>query len=154
MGLLVAPEPPEDPEPPPAEPPPDDVPPPPEELPPEPLLPVPPVASLAPLPLDSSEAPLDSLDSVAPLPVLLEVLFVEVVETEDALASFSTEVSVGGMICGVLLGTASAALEPPPQALSISAQRATAVAPTAAREARGATALTAVPCVCRRWGSR
>jgi hypothetical protein len=161
VGLLVAPELPEDPEPPPVEPPEDEEPPPPAEVPPpleeppEPPLLEPPVA---PLPAGSSEAPLDSLaplDSEAPLPVPLEEVFVEVevLEAADALASFSAEVSVGGMMLGVLLGTASDALEPPPHAPSVRAQRARTVAPTAAREARGAL-LTAVPCAGRRWGSR
>jgi hypothetical protein len=163
VGLLVAPDPPEDPEPPPVEPPEDEEPPPPAEVPPpleeppEPPL-EPPVAPLAPLPADSSEAPPDSLaplDSEAPLPVPLEEVFVEVdvLDAADAWASFSAEVSAGGMMLGVLLGTASDALEPPPHALSVRPQRTTTVAPTATREARGAP-LTAAPCAARRWGSR
>jgi len=165
VGLLVAPEPPEDPEPPPVEPPleppedeeppPAEVPPPVAELPPEPLLPV---APLAPLPEDSSEGLLDSLAPLVPdvpLPVPLDEVFVdvEVLVAAEAWASFSAEVLVGGMMLGVLLGTASEAFELPPHAPSARAQRVRTVAPTAAREARGAP-LTAAPCAARRSGSR
>jgi hypothetical protein len=144
VGLLVAPDPPGDPEPPPVEllpEPPAEVPPPAEE-PPELPLPELPVAPLAPLPDDASEGLPDSLAplaSVLPLPVLLDEVFVELVAlvAADAWASFSADVLVGGMMFGVFLGTASEALEPPPHALRVTAQRASrrlAAAAAAARE--------------------
>jgi hypothetical protein len=164
VGLLVAPEPPDDPEPPPVEllpEPPAEVPPPAVEPPELPLPePEPPVAPLAPLPEDSSDGLLDSpapLVPEVPLPVLLDEVFVDVVlVAADACASFSAEVSVGGMMFGVLLGTASAAFELPPQAPSVRAQRVRTLAPTATREARAALALVlkAAPCAGRRSGSR
>jgi hypothetical protein len=141
VGLLVAPDP-EDPEPPPVELPPEppaEVPPPAEEPPPELPLPEPPVAPLAPLPDDASEG-LDSLAPLAsllPLPVLVDEVFVELVVlvAADAWASPSADVLVGGMMFGVLLGTASEAFEPPPQALRVTAQRASRrLAAAAARE--------------------
>jgi hypothetical protein len=69
---------------------------------------LPPLDSASSLPLDSSpEEP--SLD----LPVeVVDVLAVEVLCT----AAFSALVSVGGVMSGVLLGTASLTLLPPPQA--------------------------------------
>ncbi len=162
MGLLVAPEP-EEPEPPPVEPPeeeppPAEVPPPEEEPPPEPPLPEPPVAPLAPLPEGSSEAPPDSLAPLAsddPLPVLLDEVFVEVLDTDDACASFSADVLVGGVMFGVLLGMASEAFELPPHAPSVRAQRVRTLTPSAARVAReAALVLKAAPCAARRSGSR
>jgi len=79
-----------------------------------------PLLSEAPLSLppldDDSSPPLDSsLDAVEEVPSLdlaVEVLEVEVVCT----AAFSALVSVGGVISGVLFGTASLTLLPPPQA--------------------------------------
>lgn len=158
MGLLPAPE---DPEPPPVEPlpeppeeePPPEVPPPVAALPPEPL-PEAPVPPLAPLLAGSSVEPPDSLAPVEPEALVLEPEeVVEVVDTAAAWASFSIEVFVGGMMLGVLLGTASEALELPPQAPSVRAQMVRTVAPMATREAREA-ALTAAPCAGRRWDSR
>ncbi len=156
MGLLVAPE---EPEPPPVallpEPAPPAVDPPAAELPllPEEPLPEAPVPPLAPLLAGSSVEPPDSLAPVEPEALVLEPEeVVEVVDTAAACASFSIEVFVGGMMLGVLLGTASEALELPPQALSVRAQMVRTVAPMATREAREA-ALTAAPCAGRRWDS-
>lgn len=155
MGLLVAPE---DPEPPPVAPLPEPpaVDPPAAEVPllPEEPLPEAPVPPLAPLLAGSSVEPPDSLAPVEPEELVLEPEeVVEVVDTAAAWASFSIEVFVGGMMLGVLLGTASEALELPPQAPSVRAQMVRTVAPMATREAREA-ALTAAPCAGRRWDSR
>jgi hypothetical protein len=92
------------------------VPPPLEEPPPEPL----PDASLPPLGEDSSEEPpLVSLLAVEPeLLLVVPAEVVEVVDAAEAWASPSAEVSVGGVMSGVLLGAASEALELPPHALN------------------------------------
>jgi hypothetical protein len=140
---------------PPEEAPPAEVPPPADEPVPEPPLPEPPVSLLAPPPEDSSEVPPDSLAPEVPLPVVLDELFVEVLVAAEACASFSADVFVGGVMFGVLLGIASEALEPPPQAPSVRAQRVMALAPSAARVAReAALVLKAAPCAARRSGSR
>jgi hypothetical protein len=84
---------------------------------------VPPAAPLlsdAPLSLppldDSSPALASSLDEpeVPSLDLAVDVVEVEVVCT----AAFSALVSVGGVMSGVLFGTASLTLPPPPQAAS------------------------------------
>jgi hypothetical protein len=69
-----------------------------------------PLGDASPLPLDSS---LDAVE-VPSLDLAVDVLEVEVVCT----AAFSALVSVGGMMSGVLFGTASLTLLPPPQAAS------------------------------------
>jgi hypothetical protein len=75
-------------------------------------------AALSLLPLgDASPLPLDSSPDAVEVPSLdlaVDVLEVEVVCT----AAFSALVSVGGMMSGVLFGTASLTLLPPPQAAS------------------------------------
>jgi hypothetical protein len=81
--------------------------------------------------------------SLALLVVLVDVVEVEVLCT----AAASALVSVGGVISGVLFGTASETLLEP-HALSVSP------ASSAAHAASATRALTAVPCACRTWGSR
>ena len=81
--------------------------------------------------------------SVGVLVVLVDVVAVEVFWA----AAVSALVSVGGVISGVLLGTASETLLPP-QALSATPHSSAAHAASAAR------LLTAVPCAYRMWGSR
>jgi hypothetical protein len=60
---------------------------------------------------------------------VVDVVEVEVVCTD----AFSALVSVGGVMSGVLFGTASEALLPPPHALKVTPQRSVAVAASAAR---------------------
>jgi hypothetical protein len=81
--------------------------------------------------------------SLALLVVLLDVVEVEVVCT----AAASALVSVGGVMSGVLLGTASETLLEP-HALSVSPHSSIVHAASATRP------LTAVPCACHTWGSR
>jgi len=71
---------------------------------------LPPLEDASPLPLDSSP---DAVE-VPSLDLAVEVVEVEVVCT----AAFSALVSVGGVMSGVLFGTASLTLLPPPQAAS------------------------------------
>jgi hypothetical protein len=71
---------------------------------------LPPLGDASPLPLDSSP---DAVE-VPSLDLAVDVLEVEVVCT----AAFSALVSVGGMMSGVLFGTVSLTLLPPPQAAS------------------------------------
>jgi len=63
------------------------------------------------LPLDDSSP--DAVEEVPSLDLAVEVLEVEVVCT----AAFSALVSVGGVMSGVLFGTVSLTLLPPPQAV-------------------------------------
>jgi hypothetical protein len=102
----------------------------------EPAPPVAPLLSDAPLsllPLDdaSSLALASSLEeSEAPsLDLAVEVVEVEVVCT----AAFSALVSVGGMMSGVLFGTASLTLLPPPQAVRLTEHSSTTLAAIATR---------------------
>jgi hypothetical protein len=81
--------------------------------------------------------------SLGVLVVLVDVVEVEVVCT----AAASALVSVGGVMSGVLFGTASETLLLP-QALSVSPHSSAAHAASATR------ALTAAPCAWRTWGSR
>ena len=81
--------------------------------------------------------------SAALLVVLVDVVAVEVV----CAAAASALVLVGGVISGVLLGTASETLAPP-QALSARPHSSVAHAASAAR------LLTTGPCACRRSDSR
>lgn len=78
------------------------------------------------------------------LPVVVDVLLFEVLVEVVAAAAFSAEVSVGGVISGVLLGIASATLPEPPQALSVTVPANSA----SATSARATAQLTsrAVPC--------
>jgi hypothetical protein len=80
--------------------------------------------------LDSPELSLE--------PAELELAVVEVVEVVDVeavrVASLSADVLLGGTISGVLWGTTSVVLSPPPQALRVRpASRATAIAATGRR---------------------
>jgi hypothetical protein len=86
---------------------------------------------------------LEEEPSLVLLVVLVDVVEVEVVCT----AAASALVFVGGVISGVLFGTASETLLPP-QALSVSPHSSAAHAASATR------ALTAVPCAGHTWGSR
>jgi hypothetical protein len=105
---------------------------PPAELPP----PEAPVSLLAPLPEASSEPPLASLPPLAPVVPVPEEL-VLVVETELVwAASFSAVVSLGGVMLGVLRGTASETLLLP-HAPSVRPQSSRTVTPTAARAGVG-----------------
>jgi hypothetical protein len=83
--------------------------------------------------------------------VLLVVVLAVVVVVVDVDAAFaaaaSALVSVGGVISGVLLGTASETLVPP-HALSVRPPSTIAHAASATR------ALTTGPCACRTWDSR
>jgi hypothetical protein len=77
----------------------------------------------------AAASPLD--DDSSPVVVVFGVVDVEVeVVCTDA---FSALVSVGGVMSGVLFGTASEALLPPPHALKVTPQRSVAVAASAAR---------------------
>lgn len=94
---------------------------------------------------------LDSLAGVSPLeedvsPVLLLLVLVDDVDVVCTAAA-SALVFVGGVISGVLLGTASETLLPP-HALMPSPHS------NAAHAASARRALTAVPYACRTWGSR
>jgi hypothetical protein len=80
--------------------------------------------------------------------VALTVDFVAVVDVEVVCAeAASALVFVGGVISGVLLGTASETLLPP-QALTVSPHSSAAHAASATRD------LTTGPCACRMWDSR
>lgn len=96
------------------------------------------------------DAPPVSL-AAASLPVedvsLALVVLAVVVEVEVVCAAASALVLVGGVMSGVLLGTASETVLPP-QAPSVTPQSSAAHAASAAR------ALTTVPCACRTSGSR
>lgn len=95
------------------------------------------------LPSLLAASPLEEELSLGVLVVLVDVVEVDVVCT----AAASALVFVGGVISGVLFGTASETLLPP-QALSVSPHS------SAAHAASTTRVLTAVPCACRRWGSR
>ena len=112
------------------------------------------------LSLDSDDPSLDSLPPVelvfSSLPVdvfaAVEVVDVAVVSA----ASFSAEVSFGGVISGVLFGVASETLEPPQDDRPIPARSSTALAASAAIERGRSARLTrrAGPSADRKWGSR
>ena len=97
------------------------------------------------------DASLLSLGVVSPLVEELSlalVVFADVVEVDVVCAAATSAlVFVGGVMSGVLLGTASETLVPP-QAPSVNPHSNTAHAASAAR------ALTTVPCAGRTWGSR
>ena len=115
-------------------------------------------SSLAPLelpPLVGSSVASLPPDSFAGLSVF-DVLVVEVVEVEVVCAAaFSALVSFGGVISGVLLGTASDALLPPPQAPSVAAPSSSASASATALALNDPPgAFRAAPSACRTSGSR
>jgi hypothetical protein len=87
---------------------------------------LPPLEDSSPLPLDSSP---DAVEDVPSLDLVVEVLEVEVVCT----AAASALVSVGGVMSGVLFGTASLTLLPPPQAARPTEQSKMALAAMIAR---------------------
>jgi hypothetical protein len=97
----------------------------------------------ASLPSLADDSPLEELS----LPLLVVVLVVVVEEDAAFAAAASALVSVGGVISGVLLGTASETLAPP-HALNVSPHRTIAHAASARR------VLTTDPCACRTWDSR
>lgn len=112
------------------------------------------------LSLDSEDP---SLDSPPPVELVFSSLpadvfaAVEVVEVAVvSAASFSAEVSLGGVISGVLLGMASETLDPPQADRPIAAKSSTAPAASAAIERERSARLTrrAGPSADRRWGSR
>ena len=81
-------------------------------------------------------------------PVLLLLVLVAVVDVDVVCAAAASAlVLVGGVISGVLFGTASETLVPP-QALSASPHSSVAHAASTTR------VLTTGPCACRRWDSR
>jgi hypothetical protein len=97
---------------------------------------------------EPSPLSLDWASPVEELSLALLVVFVVVVEVDAVCAAAASAlVLVGGVISGVLFGTASETLVPP-QALSASTQSRVAHAASAAR------VLTAGPCACRTWDSR
>jgi hypothetical protein len=87
---------------------------------------LPPLEDSSPLPLDSSP---EAVEDVPSLDLVVEVLEVEVVCT----AAASALVSVGGAMSGVLFGTASLTLLPPPQAARLTEHSSTMLAAIAAR---------------------
>jgi len=102
--------------------------------------------------LEVEDASLLSLAGVSPLEdelsLLLLFVFVAVAAADVVCAAAASAlVFVGGVMSGVFVGTESDTLLLP-QALSASAHSSAAHAASALR------ALTAVPCACRRWGSR
>lgn len=109
------------------------------------------VASLEPPPADDasllgaslSEELVEALSPAVPVEVLVDVVDVDVVWT----AALSALVSVGGVISGELLGTASETLLLP-HALSVNPANSATHAASATR------ALTADPFAFRRWGNR
>ncbi len=105
----------------------------------------------APLEDDSLLPPLPAAspleDEPSPLVLLALVVLADLVEVEVVCTAASALVLVGGVMSGVLFGTASETLLPP-HAPSVSPHTTAAHAATATR------AFTAGPCACRRWGSR
>jgi hypothetical protein len=87
---------------------------------------LPPLEDSSPLPLDSSP---EAVEDVPSLDLVVEVLEVEVVCT----AAASALVSVGGVMSGVLFGTASLTLLPPPQAARLTEHSSTMLAAIVAR---------------------
>jgi hypothetical protein len=102
---------------------------------------VPPAAPPAPLVLSLlAGASFDSLFSASPLDSGVELSPVAVVDVVDVVAvevvcaaAFSAVVSVGGVMSGVLFGTASLTLLPPPQAARPTEQSKMALAAMIAR---------------------
>jgi len=78
--------------------------------------------------LEAASPPDDDSSPVAVFGVV-DVVELEVVCTD----AFSALVSVGGVISGVLFGTASETLLPPPHALKVTPQRSVAVAASRVR---------------------
>jgi hypothetical protein len=109
------------------------------------------LASLEAAPLEGASllvlavlSPLEEEDvSLGVLVVLVDVVEVEVF----CAAAASALVFVGGVMSGVLLGTASETLLPP-HAPSVSPHS------SATHTASMARVFTGVPCACRTWGSR
>jgi hypothetical protein len=93
--------------------------------------------------LEEASVPAVELEGSLDLLEAFVVLVVEVVRAEAA----SALVFVGGVMSGVLLGTASETLLPP-HAPSVSPHS------NAAHAASATRALTTVPCACRTLGSR
>jgi hypothetical protein len=102
---------------------------------------VPPEASLSPDEL-SLDSPPSSLLEVEPVPVV-EVVAVAVVDVEVvSVASFSADVSFGGVISGVLLGVTSDTLVPPHALTPSEARSIRALAASAIRRERCGGRLT------------
>ena len=126
-------------------------------------LPVPPEAP--PVPSELSLAGASALDSdsgsspVVPVGLVPVLPFVEVVDVEVVCAAaFSALVSLGGMMSGVDLGTASETLLPPhalrPNAPSTPATAASAMRVRSSFTLSSLEEVRPAPCACRRWGSR
>jgi hypothetical protein len=116
-----------------------------------PLAPVPPASEAVPPPawlsppagLEFDDSPPDSFSPASvEEPVLALVDPEDVVEVVDVevfcAASACAELSLGGVMLGVLRGAESETLLPPPQALTDTERITATAALTAAREARGA----------------
>jgi hypothetical protein len=105
--------------------------------------------SLVPPAADSLLAPeVDSPPVELSLALVVVVLVLAVVEVDaDLAAAASALVFVGGVISGVLFGTASETLVPP-HALNVKPHSRIAHPASATR------ALTTGPCACRTWDSR
>jgi hypothetical protein len=113
----------------------------------------PPEGVAPPVGLEPAAVSLDSLAGVSPLAgdvsLVLVLLVLVVVVAVDVVcaAAASAVVFVGGVISGVLLGTASETLLPPHPPIA-------APHSNAAHAASARRVLTAVPYACRTWGSR
>lgn len=126
----------------------------PADVPPAALLSEEPELSSEPVPPDS---PVELEDSSLPVVVVGVVEVVAVVDVEVvSVASFSAEVSFGGVISGVLLGTASDTVLPPHAAKLRLQRRIRTLTPSAMTRVRFGPSLTRPrdPCVGRRWDSR
>lgn len=106
--------------------------------------------------LDSSLGVSLEVELEGVLDVFVDVVLLEVVAVEALDASASAEVFVGGVIPGVLFGTASETLLEPPHAASDSASAAIVTSAVPARSGPCAASLTrrGVPCDGRTWDSR
>ncbi len=98
---------------------------------------------VSPPALEELSPPEEELSPLLPVVFVVEVVEVEVL----CAAAASALVFVGGVISGVLLGTASETLAPP-HALNATPHS------SAAHAASSARPFTTVPFACRMWGSR
>jgi hypothetical protein len=104
--------------------------------------------SLVPLEADSLLSPEVDSPEVLSLALVVVVLVLAVVDVDPALAAAASAlVFVGGVISGVLFGTASETLVPP-HALNVNPHSRIAHPASATR------VLTTDPCACRTWDSR
>lgn len=112
--------------------------------------------------LPSAEAPLSldsllgvELEELAPVVGVVDVVAVVDVEVVSV-ASFSADVSFGGVTSGVLFGVASETLVPPQEERPTPERRMSALAASATVRERDAVTLTcrADPSAGRKWGNR